>query len=128
MLPSQHRLRRSADIGLVRQRGQRWQHPFVVLFVYSQPQEVAAASRFAIAVGRHIGKATRRNRIKRRIREILRVRLGQLAAGYDCLIVARSGATTATYSELESALVQLLSRSGILIDGPLISEVEGSPS
>lgn len=128
MLPSEHRLRQSADIGLVRRQGQRRQHPFVALFVYSQPQESAAASRFAIAVGRHIGKATHRNRIKRRVREILRVRLDKIAAGYDCLIVARSGAATASYSELESALVELLSRSGILIDETLSSEGEGSPS
>lgn len=116
MLPSQHRLRNSAEIGLVRREGQRRQHPFVALFVYSQPQEGTAASRFAIAVGRHIGKATRRNRVKRRIREILRIRLDKMAAGYDCLIVARSGVVTASYSELESALIELLSRSGVLID------------
>lgn len=128
MLPSQHRLRHTAEIGLVRQRGQRWQHPIVVLFVNIQPKESATASRFAIAVGRHIGKAARRNRIKRRIREILRVRLNKLAAGYDCLIVARSGAASASYAELESALVQLLSRSGILADEPMSSEVEGSRS
>lgn len=128
MLPTQHRLRHSADIGLVRQRGQRWQHPIVVLFVYIQPQESATASRFAIAVGRHIGKATRRNRVKRRIREILRVRLSDMAAGYDCLIVARAGAATASFGELEGALVQLLSRSGILPEKPVSSDVEGSLS
>lgn len=128
MLPTQHRLRHSADIGLVRQRGQRWQHPLVALFVYIQPQECAAASRFAIAVGRHIGKATRRNRIKRQLREIIRVRLGKIGAGYDCLLVARPGSATASFDELESAMVQLFSRSGILIDEQTISEVEGSLS
>lgn len=114
MLPSHSRLRRSADIGLVRQQGQRWRHPLLVLFVYTQPPDTASASRFAVAVGSHIGKATRRNRIKRKVREILRLRLSRLRPGYDCLIVVRSGAVEASYEELEAALHQLLSRSGMI--------------
>jgi len=129
MLPPHSRLRSSAEIGLVRQRGQRWQHPLVVLFVYTQPQPTSSVSRFAIAVGRHIGKAARRNKVKRRLREVLRHHLHKLAPGYDCLIVARSGTVEANYRELETALVQLLIRSKVLIDEPGDSaEVDGSLS
>lgn len=114
MLPPQSRLRRSADIGIVRQQGQRWRHPLLVLFVYTQPPDTASVSRFAVAVGRHIGRATRRNRIKRRVREILRLQLGRLRPGYDCLIVVRAGAVEENYGELEAALHQLLTRSGMI--------------
>lgn len=121
MLPPQARLRRTADIGRVRQEGQRWPHPLVVLFVDTQSSEVASPSRFAFAVGRHIGRATRRNRVKRRLREIVRrcatrdAPEAQIAPGYDCLFVARSGAATANYAELEGAVLQLLTRSGVLM-------------
>ena len=118
MLPPQARLRHSADIGRVRQEGRRWPHPLVVLFVDTQSAEVASPSRFAFAVGRHIGKATQRNRVKRRLREIVRLcgaREAQIAPGYDCLFVARSGAATANYAELEEAVLQLLTRSGVLM-------------
>ena len=129
MLPPHSRLRSSAEIGLVRQRGQRWQHPLMVLFVYTQPQPTSSVSRFAIAVGRHIGKAARRNKVKRRLREVLRHHLHKLAPGYDCLVVARSGAVEANYGELESALLQLLGRSRMLVDEPEDSaEVNGSLS
>ncbi|MBP6015431.1 MAG: ribonuclease P protein component [Candidatus Promineofilum sp.] len=114
MLPPHSRLRRSADIGLVRQQGQRWRHPLLILFVYTQPPDTKSVSRFAVAVGRHIGQATRRNRIKRRVREIVRLQLGRLGPGYDCLIVVRAGAVQANYSELEAALHQLLIRSGVM--------------
>lgn len=115
MLPPQARLRRSADIGRVRQEGRRWPHPLVVLFVDTQPAEVPSSTRFAFAVGRHIGQATQRNRVKRRLREIVRLNRSQILAGYDCLFVARSGATTASYAELEGAVRQLLSRSGLMM-------------
>ena len=116
MLPSPSRLRRTADIGRVRQRGRRWQHPLVVLFVDTQPQECSSDSRFAFAVGRHIGKATQRNRVKRRLREIVRRKLDRVVPGLDCLFVARTGAVTATHEELELAVMQLMYRGGILLD------------
>lgn len=114
MLPSRSRLRRSADIGRVRQRGRRWPHPLIVLFVDTQLDNESADSRFAFAVGRHIGKAARRNRVKRRLRESVRLVLDQLEPGYDCLIVARPGASTADYEMLEQAVCQLLMRGGVL--------------
>jgi ribonuclease P protein component len=62
------------------------------------------------------------------LREVLRHHLHKLSPGYDCLIVARSGAVEANYGELESALLQLLIRSRVLIDEPGDSEMEGSLS
>lgn len=117
MLPSQFRLRRTADVATVRQLGRRWQHPLIALFVYTQSHEVSSSSRFAFSVGRHIGKATRRNRVKRRLREIVRHHLDRLEPGYDCLFVVRSGAVMASHEELEKAVVQQLIRAGVINDG-----------
>ncbi len=114
MLPPQFRLSRSADVALTRQRGRRWQHSFIVLFVYTQSHEVLPDSRFAFSVGRHIGKAIRRNRVKRRLREIVRRHLDMLEPGFDCLFVARAGAVTASHSELEGAVMQLLINAGVM--------------
>lgn len=116
MLPTRSRLRRTADIGRVRRQGRRWQHPLVVLFVADQPPECSSASRFAFAVGRHIGKATQRNRVKRRLREIVRRNLDRIVPGFDCLYVARNGALKASSQELEHAVLQLLDRGGVLKD------------
>lgn len=113
MLPPPSRLRHSADIGRVRQRGQRWQHPLITLFVDTQPQDVLTVTRFAFAAGRHIGKATVRNRAKRRLREIVRRNLDQIQPGRDCLFVARPSTPTADFGELERAVLQLLTRAGV---------------
>lgn len=128
MLPTQNRLRRSADVGRVRHQGQRWQHPMVVLFAYRQPQESSSTSRFAFAVGRYIGKASRRNRVKRRLREIVRQHIDQLEPGFDCLFVARPAAVTATYQDLEGAIVQLLANSRVISADRTNTETEGRRS
>lgn len=95
----------------------------VVLFVDRQVPG-ASPSRFAFAVGRHIGKAVRRNRVKRRLREIVRRHGAQTAPGYDCLFVARAGAATANHAELEEAVVQLLMRSGVMTEKANRAELE----
>jgi ribonuclease P protein component len=128
MLPSPSRLRRSDDIARVRQQGRRWPHPLLVLFVHRQPTDSPAATRFAFAVGRHIGPAAQRNRVKRRLREIVRRRLDRLHPGYDCLFVARPGIQSTGNVELEQALVQLLSRGGVLINDAAESSPRGSRS
>jgi ribonuclease P protein component len=88
----------------------------LTLFVFSRPENPSSGSRFAFAVGRHIGMAARRNRVKRRLREIVRLSLDRLQLGHDCLFVARNAAEAATYSELEEAALQLLARSGLIVN------------
>lgn len=127
MLPPPHRLRRAADVARVRQ-GRRWPHPLVVLFVSVQPAESSSASRFAFAAGRHVGNAPRRNRVKRRLREIVRLHLDQLAPGRDCLFLARTAAAIADYGELEQAVLVLLARAGLRTDDSPVDGKGGSPS
>ena len=114
MLPSPYRLRHSDDIVRVRQGGKRWPHPLLVLFIDAQPQGLSSVSRFAFAAGRHVGKATVRNRAKRRLREIVHQHLGKIEPGHDCLFVARQPILLADYVELEHAMLQLLTRAGLL--------------
>ncbi len=116
MLPRSARLRRSDDIARVRQEGQRWQHPLITLFVATQPQDLLSVSRFAFAAGRYVGKATVRNRAKRRLREIVRQNLDQIQPGRDCLFVARPATPTADFGDLERAALQLLTRAGLWRD------------
>jgi ribonuclease P protein component len=64
--------------------------------------------RFGISTGRHLGGAVRRNRLRRRAREILRQAPPHGGPGRDILIVMRPPATDATFHELRAALERLL--------------------
>lgn len=64
--------------------------------------------RFGISTGRRLGGAVRRNRVRRRIREILRQTPNPTGNGWDMLIVARPAAVDATFDELRAALERLL--------------------
>lgn len=58
------------------------------LAAYALPNELAHA-RLGLSVGRVVGPAVRRNRIKRLLREAFRHVEGDLPPGYDLVIVVR---------------------------------------
>jgi ribonuclease P protein component len=66
--------------------------------------------RFGISTGRSLGAAVVRNRVRRRVREILRA-MPVGGPGRDILVVCRPAAATAGYDELRDAIERLLQRS-----------------
>ena len=64
--------------------------------------------RFGISTGRRIGGAVTRNRVRRRIREVLRAAANESGRGWDILIVTRPAAADASYAELRSTLQRAL--------------------
>ena len=73
-------------------------------------------SRFGFLVNKRIGNAAARNRVKRRLREA--VRLNPVKAGWDALFIARRGAGTAKYQELKEATDNLLRRAKLVDSNP----------
>jgi ribonuclease P protein component len=68
----------------------------------------ARASRFGISVKKALGGAVIRNRIRRRIREILRRNRTEIPSGWDIVIHPRSSVARAEFAPLEAELVRLL--------------------
>ena len=64
--------------------------------------------RFGISTGRRLGGAVRRNRVRRRLREILRHAPNQTGHGWDILIVVRPAAADASFVELKAATERLV--------------------
>lgn len=69
-------------------------------------------SRFGFSASRRrIGNAVECNRVKRRLRAI--VRDAGIEAGWDVLLIARRGVVGSEYSDIERSLSRLLRRAGI---------------
>lgn len=115
------RLTGSKRFSTIRHEGQSWANRFLVLKLISNdlPQ-----NRIGFAVGKRIGVAVARNKVKRRLKEI--VRLTQLNPGWDILFIARKQAPGIQYQELKLATEDLLRRSRLLLpaDDPSSASVK----
>jgi ribonuclease P protein component len=73
-----------------------------------QTGELDGTSRFGISVKKALGGAVVRNRIRRRIREILRRNRTYIPMGWDIVIHPRASVAKAPFALLEAELVRLL--------------------
>ena len=103
------RLTRAEDFAAVRRGGRRWSDNLLLL--RAQPNGLKV-SRYGFSVGRKVGNAVVRNKIKRKLREAA-ARSG-VPGGWDLLIVARNEAPSANFDQLSNSMANLLRRAGVV--------------
>jgi ribonuclease P protein component len=104
-------LSRPEDFAALQSKGTVKSHPLLVVRVRRTDLEV---TRFGLSTGRKLGGAVVRNRVRRRLREVLRVMAPSFQPGWDVLIIARSPVISAEYDALTDAVHHLLRRGGVL--------------
>lgn len=65
-------------------------------------------------MSKKVGKATVRNRVKRRMREAVRPRVPAVRPGHDLLFVARPAAAEATFEQVRESMEYLLRKTRAL--------------
>ena len=104
-------LSRPQDFAAIQEKGTTRSHPLLTArFLRTD----LSATRFGISTGRRLGSAVVRNRVRRRLREALRVMAPSFQPGWDVLIIARPAIVAADHDALVGALQQTLVRGGVL--------------
>ncbi len=97
----------------VRNRGKSWAHPLLVLVAVSNDSQI---TRSGFSVGKRVGKAHTRNRLKRILREAVRVRHSGIKPGFDLVWIARNNLTEEVNFWLVDQTVESLLRRARLLD------------
>jgi ribonuclease P protein component len=105
-IPSARRLRRSSDIRSVFRSGRRYRCGPIDLFLGPG----VSASRAAIVVPRYGHSAVDRNRLKRRLREIVRLHWLPANLPGNAVFRARQAAYDSSFDELRAAVMSGLER------------------
>jgi ribonuclease P protein component len=104
-------LSRPGEFARLAEEGVTRTHPLLVgRFVRTD----LAQTRFGLATGKRLGGAVTRNRVRRRIREALRVMAPSFQPGWDVLIIARPAIVEADHDALVGALRRILRSGGVL--------------
>lgn len=105
MSKSQYKIRKGWEYRLIYRNGRRRANRHFVLYYIKNN---LGYSRFGISVSRKLGGAVKRNRIKRIIREIVRLREDARILGMDMIIVARSGMIGVNFKEANEVFGTLI--------------------
>jgi ribonuclease P protein component len=105
--PRACRLVRRAEYDAVYREGRRRSSREFTVFL--RPNGLGH-SRFGWSIKKALGGAVRRNRIRRRLREIVRLHRQEISPGWDIVIHPRSSAATADFPALAGELWKLLPR------------------
>ena len=103
------RIRKSVEFQAVQRGGLGWRDNLIILRVAPNGR---TTSRFGFTVGKGIGIAVVRNRVKRRLREAVRTKPVQ--GGWDIVMIARRETAAANFRQLQGSVVRLLQRAGLL--------------
>ena len=105
-------LSRQGDFSRIYAKGKRYRTPLLTAVVHRD--ESSAAVRAAYVVSKKVAKqAVRRNRIRRRLREALRLLLPTDTHPVDIVLIAHREAVAADYWQLHAALHGILKRMGL---------------
>ena len=87
-------------------QGKRFSSPYFAAFCLREP----GGRHVGFTVPKALGKAVVRNRIRRRVREAVRLHLDQLSPQWSIVINPRRSALTAPFPELEGEVSKLFAR------------------
>ena len=104
-------LKLNSDFRRLYARGKSAVSPCVV--VYCRKNRLGH-NRTGYTVSKKLGKAVVRNRVRRRLREIIRLNSVQFRQGYDMIVVARQRAVEVEYRHLESDVLRCCSQLHLL--------------
>ena len=116
-----NRLSRSADFDRVYREGRSHASRHLVVYAFPRSAESQEEPRLGVSVGRKVGGAVERNRMKRLLREAFWSASEGLPEGYDFVLVARPDAGELARERgeegIETALREVLAKAGLATDG-----------
>ena len=106
-------LKKNRDFQLVyRQRISQANRSFIMYVSANQLEK----NRLGISVSKKVGNSVVRHRLARLVRESYRLNANSFSKGFDIVVIAREQAKDNSYKEVESALLHLAKRQGIMVN------------
>ena len=121
--PAPRRIKKTAEFSLVYQQGRKAAGRFMVVW---GRREAGIGWRAGVVASKKVGGAVVRNRVKRRLRELIRLHQHRFAEDRQIVVVARASLADASWEELICEFLELCDKTGGLIktasQAPVLSQ------
>ena len=112
MLAKLNRIRKKKDFEMIFRKGRGFKNGFLALRVFKND---LPESRFGFVISKKVSqKAVVRNKIKRRISEVIRLNLEKIKKGADVVFIAFPGIEKNNYLETKELAENILKKAGLL--------------
>ncbi|AUJ24554.1 MULTISPECIES: ribonuclease P protein component [Virgibacillus] len=111
-MKKEYRIKKNSDFQYAFKAGKSFANRQLV--IYYVKREGQLHFRMGLSVGKKIGNAVTRNRIKRYLRQAFFELKDEIAYPYDIVIIARQPAKQMTFSEIKKSLTHLLYKEQLL--------------
>ena len=106
------RLKQSSDFFRLRQEGMVKRHPALMI---SYAPNTLDHNRYGFITAKTLGKAVKRNRVRRLLREAVRLEHPHLKQGYDVIFIARPDAVGQPFQDIKRIVIELCRRAGLAV-------------
>lgn len=119
MIPKTNRLKKNKQFSFIYKHGQTKHTSLLSLsFVKTKFKPY----KIGFTVSKKIGKSVIRSKVKRRLREAFRAIMPFVNINYNYIVIARPEIASATFDEIKCALISVLKKAGLYLDGNLLDE------
>jgi ribonuclease P protein component len=112
LMKKEYRIKKNKEFQAVFKHGQSFANRQFVVYAMNQPTHLHF--RVGLSVGKKIGNAVTRNRVKRLLRQVVFEFAPDLEQHKDYIIIARMPAADMTYEEVKKSLAHVLRRAKVL--------------
>jgi ribonuclease P protein component len=108
-----HMLRKNQQFQSVYKAGKSYANKFLVLYILPNQKE---ERKVGFAVGKRLGGAVIRNRIKRLLRESFRLNQHRFKGGIDLIVIGRQPIVGRGFADVNKALLDVAGRAKIFVE------------
>ena len=113
-MQKEHRLAKREDFNRVYRRGKSVANMQFVVYVL--PQKVQGPFRLGVSVSKKLGNAVVRNRLRRLMKEMVRLSQETIIPGVDIVVIARKPIVDMEYEEMRKSLFHAFRKASLFKD------------
>lgn len=104
-MKKENRLRKSKEFDRVYKHGKNYWNRQLTIYVYKNNTET---TRVGYTITKKIGNAVTRNKVRRRMKEIVRLNFENIDSGYDIIFIPKKNVVDLPYDKLEKSMIHVM--------------------